>query len=361
MAEKVRPRQDFDRDLGLGSRVADQRGQRFLNSDGSFNVRRKGQSLLESLNVFHWLLNISAPRFALLVTAVYLMVNLTFALGYFLCGPQAFNGIFAASTGGRLRECFFFSVQTLATIGYGRISPVSISANVLVTVESLVGLTGIALVTGIVFSRFSRPTAAIIFSRRAVIAPYHGISGFMFRIVNARTNQLIQVQATVNLARLDDDDGKAAAPGVAPTRSFYTLDLERRSVTFFPLHWVVVHPIDENSPLHGWTAEQLAASDAEFTVLLTATDETFSQTVHARSSYKFSEVVWGAKFVDIFVKSADRVPTIDLRKLHDIEKAPLPVIGGMPPATTTTTAPPATTTTTVPPATTTGTSTSVAK
>jgi len=328
--QPAQPREDFDRDLGLGSRVADQRGQRFLNTDGTFNVRRKGQSLLQSLNVFHWLLNLSVPRFFLLVTGVYLLVNLLFALAYLSCGATAFNGNVAATRGARLLECFFFSVQTLATIGYGRMSPVSVPANVLVTVESLVGLMGIALVTGIVFSRFSRPTASIIYSRRAVIAPYRGITGFMFRIVNARTNQLIQVKAIVNLARWDDDDGKAVSSdakkaGKAPTRSFYTLELERRSVTFFPLHWVVVHPIDENSPLYGWTAEQLAASDAEFTVLLTATDETFSQTVHSRSSYKFSEVVWGAKFVDVFVKMPDSIPTIDLRKLHDIEKAPLPL------------------------------------
>jgi inward rectifier potassium channel len=178
---------------------------------------------------------------------------------------------------------------------------------------------GFAIVTGIVFARFSRPTAEVIFSHRAVIAPYRDISGFMFRIANARTNQLISVEAAVNMGRLEDNkDGK-------PKRAFYSLELERRKVQFFPLHWVVVHPIDESSPLYGWTAERLAASDAEFTILLTATDETYAQTVHARSSYKPSEIVWAAKFVDMFLPSDDGVVTVDLGKIHDIERAALPV------------------------------------
>jgi len=310
-------REDFDRDLGLGSRLTEARGIRFLNPDGTFNVRRKGQSVLESLNVFHWLLNISVGHFMLLVAVLYSIVNAIFATGYFLCGASAFGGQIAPNRWDRFMECFFFSVQTLATIGYGRISPVSAAANVLVTLESLVGLMGIALVTGIVFSRFSRPTAEIIYSRRAVIAPYHGISAFMFRIANARSNQLISVHAVVNMARLEEVDGK-------PKRNFYTLDLERKLVTFFPLHWVVVHPIDENSPLYGWTQEQLSQSDAEFTILLTATDETFSQTVHSRSSYKTAELVWGYKFSDMFLPPIDGVPAVDLRRIHDIERAELP-------------------------------------
>src|ERR1039458_5619201 len=113
-------REDLDRDLGMGSRVADRRGSRFLNQDGSFNVRRKGQSLLESLNVFHWLLNLSGVRFGLLVVAAYLLTNMVFATGYFLCGPDGFSGAVATGMMDRYLEGFFFSVQTLATIGYGK-------------------------------------------------------------------------------------------------------------------------------------------------------------------------------------------------------------------------------------------------
>ncbi len=310
-------REDLDRDLGMGSRVADRRGLRFLNHDGSFNVRRKGQSLLESLNVFHWLLNLSAWRFGLLIIGGYLFTNMVFATGYFLCGPDGFSGAVGTNAMDSYLEGFFFSVQTLATIGYGKISPNSLAANILVTVESLVGLMGFAITTGIVFARFSRPTAEVIFSHRAVIAPYRGISAFMFRIANARTNQLISVEAVVNMGRLEENNGQ-------PKRAFYTLDLERRKVQFFPLHWVVVHPIDESSPLYGWTPERLAASDAEFTILLTATDETYAQTVHARSSYKPSEIVWAAKFVDMFLPTDDGIVTVDLKKIHDVERAVLP-------------------------------------
>ncbi len=313
-------REDLDKDLGVGSRVANTRGLRFLNHDGSFNVRRRGQSLLESLNVFHWLLNLSLFRFTMLTAGTYLVTNVVFATGYYLCGPDAFAGAQGKTRPAHFLESFFFSVQTLATIGYGHISPRSIAANVMVTIESLAGLMGFAIITGIVFARFSRPTAQIIFSHKAVIAPYRGITAFMFRIANARTNQLIGVEATVNLGRIEKKDGEEK-------RAFYTLDLERRKVQFFPLHWVVVHPIDESSPMWGWTPEQLKASDAEFTILLTATDETYASTVHARSSYKMSEIAWAAKFVDVFLPSDDGVVTIDLKKLHDVEPAVLPRAG----------------------------------
>src|SRR5579871_6613679 len=149
-------RDKLDRDLGMGSRVANRRGSRFLNQDGSFNVRRRGQGLLESLNVFHWLLTMSGTQFLLLISGGYVLTNLVFAIGYYLCGPKSFSGNVGINPGERFMDGFFFSVQTLATIGYGRISPQSLPANILVTIESLVGLMGFAIVTGIVFSRFSR-------------------------------------------------------------------------------------------------------------------------------------------------------------------------------------------------------------
>src|SRR6266478_5963343 len=139
MAQKALPRQDFDRDLGLGAKVVDRRGGRFINRDGSFNVRRKGQSIFESLNVFHWLLTLSTGRFMSLLSLLYLLTNVAFAYGYYLCGPDAFVGAEAQAQMQRFLDCFFFSVQTLATIGYGKISPNSTASNILVTVESLVG------------------------------------------------------------------------------------------------------------------------------------------------------------------------------------------------------------------------------
>lgn len=247
------------------------------------------------------------------VVAFYVGTNVAFAAGYLLCGPEALHGSTGSKLGERFLEAFFFSVQTLATIGYGRVSPAGLAANLLVSVEALVGLLGFAFATGLLFSRFSRPIARILFSRKAVVAPYRGITGFMFRIANERSSQLIEVEATVTLSRQETQNGVA-------TRKFYELSLERRRVVFFPLHWTIVHPIDQASPLHGWSKEQLDASEAEVVILLTAVDETFSDTVHARSSYKHDEVVWGARFADMFLATEDGRMGIDLRRLHDIER-----------------------------------------
>lgn len=308
-----RKENDVNRDLGLGSRVAEQSRKRFLNRDGSFNVRRKGVSFLRSLSPYHTVLTMSWTKYFLLVASGYFLTNILFAAGYLVCGDQALSGTEAGGLGGRFLEAFFFSVQTLATIGYGKVTPSGFAANMLVSIEALVGLLGFALATGLLFARFSRPDAKIIFSEKAVIAPYRAMTAFEFRIANERSNQLIEVEATVVLSRFETVDG-------LHVRKFYPLELERPKVMFMPLHWVIVHAIGAASPLAGLTERDLEASDAEFLILLTAVDETFSQTVHARTSYKYSEVVWGAKFGDIFWKSDDGAMGIDLRKIHDIEK-----------------------------------------
>lgn len=300
-------------DLGLGSRVAQESHKRFLNKDGTFTVQRKGLGYFHSLSLYHWLLTMSWPRYLLLLVGFYFVINILFAIGYYLCGPESFQGIVPAASHGWAVDAFFFSVQTVATIGYGRINPVSLTANILVTIESLVGMLGLALATGILFARFSRPSAKILFSHNAVVAPYRGITAFEFRIANERSNQLIEARATLTLGRFEMEEGRRV-------RRFHQLSLERSSVVFFPLTWTIVHPIDQSSPLFGATEESLRESDAEFLVLITAIDETFSQTVHARSSYKADEVRWQSRFSDIF-QSTDGALGVSLQRIHDVESA----------------------------------------
>jgi len=306
--------EDPGRDLGFGSVVAHESRRRLLNQDGSFNVVREGLSPLTSLSLYHTLLTTTWPRFLGLTAVSYLLANALFALGYMACGPDALGGLRSDTPQGRFVEEFFFSIQTFATIGYGVVYPRSLAANLLVTVESLVGLLGFALATGLLFARFARPTARILFSRRALIAPYRGITAFEFRIANARSNQLIDVAARVQLSRLRADG----------RRDFIPLSLERSQVVFFPLAWTIVHPIDETSPLWGITERELLAQDAEFLILMTGTDETFAQVVHTRSSYKADEVVWGARFANLFKPpTPDGVLSIDIGKLHDYERVGL--------------------------------------
>ncbi|MFN2456189.1 MAG: ion channel [Pyrinomonadaceae bacterium] len=304
---------DPNRDLGFGSVVASESHQRLLNRDGTFNVERRGLSFWSSFSLYHWLLTISLWKFLSVLTVFYVLTNAVFAIAYLLCGTGALVRSAGEEAGNKFWQAFFFSVQTFSTIGYGNVSPTGIAANTVVTIEAFVGLLAVALATGLIFARFSRPTANIIFSRRAVIAPFKDGHAFMFRVSNARRTQIIELGATALLARFELVNDRKL-------RRFYPLSLERSKVDFFPLSWTIVHPIDEESPFDGLTHEDLLASDSEVLVLFTGTDETFSQTVHTRSSYKADEIVWNAKFSDIYNRSASsQLLTVDVRRLHNIE------------------------------------------
>jgi inward rectifier potassium channel len=303
-----------NKDLGFGSVVARESRQRLLNRDGTFNVARKNLNLWTSVNFYHSLLVMPWLGFLAIVAIFYVFINSMFALAYIACGIESLAVPANSLVKNSFLQGFFFSVQTFATIGYGHVNPVGLMANIIVTIESIISLLSFALVTGLVFARFSRPTAKILFSEKAIIAPYRGISAFEFRITNLRKNQIIELEAKVLFARFEDVDGR-------PLRRFYTLPLERNKVTFFPLSWTIVHPIDQESPLHNLTPQNFIDTDAEFLILLTGIDETFSQTVHARSSYKADEIVWNAKFKDIFnYPKANEPLTIDVDKLHSIER-----------------------------------------
>jgi inward rectifier potassium channel len=305
---------ESDRDLGFGEKVSRESRQRLLNRDGSFNVERTGLKLTSWLNPYHFLLTISWRAFISLTLLVYFLSNLIFGFFYALLGPESLVDTSSTPTDNLFLRGFFFSVQTFATIGYGTIHPVGVIPNLLVTIESYYSMIMTALVTGIVFARFARPTARILFSETAVIAPYRDKTGFMIRLVNSRNNQLIEVEAKIMFSRLIDEGGRKV-------RRFEMLDLERHRVSFLPLAWTLVHPIDENSPLFGLTNNDLQATDAEFAILLSATDETYSQTVHTRTSYKPHEIRHGHKFTDMYNtnESGERI-SIDVRKLSKTEK-----------------------------------------
>ncbi|HTJ23255.1 MAG TPA: ion channel [Gemmatimonadaceae bacterium] len=299
------------KDLGLGSVVGGANEKRLLNRDGTFNPRRRGLPFLSSLSVYHYMLTIGWPRFYAIILGGYVAANAVFAMMYLALGADSLIGEKPSAMGGAFWRAFFFSVESLSTIGYGNVTPNGMPAHFVMTLESLVGLLGLALGTGILFARFSRPTAALLFSDKAVVAPYHGMTAFMFRVTNSRTNQLVELEAKVLFSRIE-----------GTVRKYDQLTLERSRVTFFPLSWTVVHPINEKSPMFGMTHEDFVAKDAEFLILLTGTDETFSTTVHARSSYKPDEIVFGYRFVNIYNPiDEEGVVSIDVHKLSDVEIA----------------------------------------
>jgi inward rectifier potassium channel len=305
------------RDLGFGTQINDP-DTRLLNRDGSFNVKREGGTFWSRLNLFNRLIVCSWGRFLWLIVVFYLTLNLIFAGIYEIVGIENLQGSDLSSPGSRFMDAFFFSSQTLTTVGYGRIAPIGFWASTVAAIESLLGLLIFALATSLLYGRFSRPVARIIYSDKAVIAPYLDITGFMFRIVNERANQLIDIQVELVMATLEvQPNGKAV-------RQYKGLNLERNKVNFFPTNWTIVHAITEDSPMFGLSQEQLIKQDTEFLILIRATEDTFNQTVHSRSSYHINETVFGAKFSPMFSdKQGSGMVVLDLSKISDIHDAPL--------------------------------------
>lgn len=304
-----------EQDLGFGRVLSEKHNYRLLNRDGSFNVRVEHGNPVARIFSYHTFLNLSWPRFFLVFGGMYLLLNAVFASLYVAAGPGALVGDAQITPFWR---AFFFSVHTFATVGYGSISPVTPLANIIVTAETWVGLMGFALITGLVFARFSRPVAEIRYSSCAVVAPYQGMTALEFRVVNGRRNQLINLEATVMLSRFEGEGARGARP-----RKFYQLKLERSRVALFPLNWTIVHPIDETSPLHGWTKEMMLDAEVEVAVLITAVDETFAQTVNSRASYTSHEIQFGRRFVMMYELQGPQI-VMDLDKVDATEAAELP-------------------------------------
>lgn len=299
-------------DLGLGNKIFE-KNIRLINRDGSFNIKRKGLPFFESFSIYQWLISMSWIKFCGLIFSGYLVVNLFFATLYFIGGEANFEGIETNNDFDRFLNEFFFSTQTFTTVGYGRINPVGVYSNIISSIESLTGLLSLALATGLLYGRFVRPFAKILYSDNAVIAPYKDKTGFQFRIANKRADhQMVDTEVDVLLSRIEND-----------TVKFYNLELEYKKISLFTATWTVNHPIDENSPLFGQTEEDLKSTDSEFIILIKGFDDTFAQVVHSRSSYKYNEIIWGAKFASVYGKSELGRTTIELDKISDIYSVPL--------------------------------------
>jgi inward rectifier potassium channel len=265
-------------------------------------------------DAYHQLLSMNWPKFFGLVATTYFCVNLLFAFAYYACGSDGFIGLRIDTPFDHFSDCFFFSVQTLATIGYGRISPVTLLPNLLVAVEALVGLLGLALITGLFFVRFARPTARVVFSRNALIRNYEGENVLMIRLANERLNLIAEAQVMISLARNEIlSDGERF-------RSLVDLKLRRQRTPMFSFTWTVMHVIDETSPLFGKTQEDLETIGAELIVALSGLDETFAQIIYSRHSYKPEHFLWNSKFVDMLFQK-DGHMALDLTKIHEVNRA----------------------------------------
>jgi inward rectifier potassium channel len=259
-------------------------------------------------DLYHFLVTSSWPALIGLIAAAFAVANLVFALGYYLDG-----GIENARPGS-FTDAFFFSVQTMATIGYGKMVPVSMFTNILVSIEALSGLVALALMTGLVFAKFSRPTARVRFSRYVVIGPRDGVSSLMIRMANQRADRIVEANIHAVFARQE-----TTAEGES-IRRFYDLGMTRNVSSLFVLSWTAVHRIVPGSPLFGETRESLADSQPQIVVSITGLDEVFSQTIHARYAYGLDEIIWGARFADVLVRHPDGGQSVDYTHFDDVEE-----------------------------------------
>lgn len=312
--KKYKPSKNIEEinDLGIGSKVIDS-NQRLITKKGKFNIERKGIPFLKSFSFYHYLISVSWFKFCLLVLSAFIFVNVIFALLYLAGGVENFEGIETTNTFERFMNEFFFSTQTFTTVGYGRINPVGMYSNIVSSFESLVGLLSFALATGLLYGRFSRPLAKIMYSENAIVSPFRETNAFQFRIANMRNDHdMIDVEIEVILSKVENN-----------SRRFFDLKLEYKKINFFNTSWTVNHIIDENSPMSGMNLKDLKEAESEFLILLKGFDDTFAQYVNSRFSYRYDEVIWGVKFKNIFGKSEDGRGMVRLDKISEIENADL--------------------------------------
>jgi inward rectifier potassium channel len=298
-------------DTGFGNTLG--KGSRMIDNNGDINVERIGGQV-NSLTLYQWLITTSWLHFWGVVLITYIVFNLFFASLYVIIGIDI-NGIENAdTTSKRFLNAFFFSTQTFTTVGYGYLSPRGLLTNVIASLEAMVGLLTFAIATGLVYGRFSRPSANVEFSRNVVISPHHsGHQMLVFRVVNQRKNKLIELEAQVTLGLLRQENGNSK-------RDFFNLNLAVNKIYLFPLNWNIAHIIDETSPLYDKSVENIAQADAEIIITLKGFDDTFSQTIYIHRSYKWHEWVWNARFAPMFETSSNGQTTqLFLDKLHDYQ------------------------------------------
>jgi inward rectifier potassium channel len=294
-------------EFGFTSRAAEN-AKRVINKDGSFNVVRVGQKF----SGFHALVTMPWPAFFGIVTTMYLTVNLLFAGAYLLVDFDGIGMTADYEVRDRFLVAFFFSAQTLTTVGYGSLYPLSATVSAMAAVEALTGLMGFALFTGLMYSRFSRPQPGIRFSRSLLYAPHKEGHAIMFRAANERSSNLTGLEVRVLMSLVVDDNGR-------PTRRYQALKVENSRITYFPLNWTIVHPVDAESPLQGLTREDLEALEVEFMVMISGYNETAAQAINARTSYTAREMVWNARFKLPYHFREDGVTVFELDKLDDHE------------------------------------------
>lgn len=320
--KKIDPFLKTNNDTGFGTNASNV-GGRFINRDGTFNLRKEGMSFLNRYSIYHHMLTMPRWKFISLIVLFYFCINIVYASIYFFIGASQLTGVLATTPWGKFKEAFFFSTETFTTVGYGRVNPIGDGANFVAAIESMTGFLSFALATGLIFGRFARPRAYLAFSESALVSPYKEGKALMFRFVPYKDNHtLTDVNIRVNIGL------KVAENGCPAEYRYYDLQLERNKVDSLPMNWTVVHPIDEQSPINGFTEEDMIAADVELYVLIRGFDDVYSNLVQARTSYTYQEFRYNSKFVPMYRESDDGQTTIlELQKLNEFVPVGVPTPG----------------------------------
>ncbi|MBL7931385.1 MAG: hypothetical protein JNL60_05770 [Bacteroidia bacterium] len=307
-------KQQAEQELGFGSKNY-KNSVRFIKN-GAINVTRTGLGGLNNLDIYHWLISASKTQLTIAICIWYIAINLLFGAVYYWIGPEYFGGLDADTDSQKFINLFFFSAQTITTLGYGHIYPIGNTASTAASIESLMGLLSFAIATGIIFGRFSRPRADLLYSRNILISPYKDITGLMFRITNKKQYELIESEANVTMTMNNPTTNR---------REFFNLNLEISRINFLALSWTIVHPIAETSPIYGLSIKELEERDVEIIILIKAINDTFSQTVYSRHSYKIQDFVENVKFKPLNPEAGKngklKISVTDIHHFNSVQKS----------------------------------------
>jgi inward rectifier potassium channel len=307
--DRINKRARTDENTGFGTN-SNYYGGRYYNKSGIPNAYKTGLPFWERYSVFHTMLHMPLWKFLLVILITFIIVNVLFAILYLAIGLENLAGVQVTKTIDKIGEAFFFSSQTFTTVGYGRLAPTGFWMSLVASLESLLGLLALALATGLIYGRFSKPEAFIKFSKNAIIAPYKDGIAIMMRMAPYKNTNLTDAEAKLTLGMIVDENN-------VKTNKFYSLPLELSKVNALTLSWTLVHAIDENSPLYGLSMYDLKQANAEVIVFLKAFDESYSNNVVTRTSYTYQEIKVGAKFIPMYHRTEDGSSTVLEMKLLD--------------------------------------------